>query len=84
MTILYGLSSIGGVLFSIVLHPENTAVGASCAGYGLLGYYLAYCCTNWFYMSRKIENPYQHYFLLLLTLLFFFMNMGLNFRSEYW
>jgi len=84
MAILYTLTSIAGVLFSIMLHPEQTAVGASCAGYGLLGFYLAYCISNYGYMSRQKERPYQFWFLITLAIFFFIMNMGFNFRSEYW
>lgn len=53
MAFLYFVSSIGGVLLSLVFHPENYGVGASCAGYGLIGFLLAYLFTNWSYMARK-------------------------------
>ena len=84
MAILYTLCSIGGVFFSIDLHPEQTAVGASCAGYGLLGFYFAYCISNYGYMQRQKERPFQFWFLITLAIFFFIMNMGFNFRSDYW
>lgn len=49
---LYLITEIGGVLLAITFHPEAYGVGASCAGFGLLGYYLAYLFTNWSFMDR--------------------------------
>jgi rhomboid protease GluP len=46
MAILYILCGVGGVLFTNVFTPKDVAVGASCSGYGLLGFILAYVITN--------------------------------------
>lgn len=53
MAILYLLSAIGGVLFTNVFTPADCAVGASCSGYGLLGFALSYVITNWTYMGKN-------------------------------
>ena len=52
MAILYTICGIGGVLFTNVFTPKDVAVGASCSGYGLLGYALSYVVTNWSYMGK--------------------------------
>ena len=78
MAFLYLLSSIGGVLLAMIVHPEWYGVGASCAGFGLIGFLAAYVITNWNYMSRV--NKYQKWYLLGISIFFFILNMGLNFR----
>ena len=52
MSFLYLVSEIGGVLLAMTFHPEMYGVGASCAGYGLVGFLGAYFVTNFFYMGR--------------------------------
>jgi membrane associated rhomboid family serine protease len=54
MAFLYIVSEIGGILLAITFYPEAYGVGASCAGYGLFGFYLSYLFTNFWYML--IEN----------------------------
>jgi len=56
MAFLYLVSEIGGVLLAITVHPESYGVGASCAGYGLVGFIASYVFTNWFYMGRQRKN----------------------------
>lgn len=80
MSFLYIVSEIGGVLLAITFHPESYGVGASCAGYGLLGFVLSYLFTNWGYMGRKVE--WQRIYLLCFFLLFFIMNQGLSLNWE--
>ena len=46
MAFLYIVSEIGGILLAITFYPEAYGVGASCAGYGLFGFYLSYIFTN--------------------------------------
>lgn len=82
MAFLYFLSEIGGVLTSIVFHPEEYGVGASCAGFGLIGFIAAYVITNWNYMNRT--RKYQNAFLLGFALFWFLLNMGINFGPNYW
>mmetsp|Transcript_1315 Transcript_1315/g.1687 ORF Transcript_1315/g.1687 Transcript_1315/m.1687 type:complete len:107 (+) Transcript_1315:352-672(+) len=72
MAFLYIVSEIGGVLLAITFHPEAYGVGASCAGFGLLGFGFAYVLTNWSYMDRV--RPMQKFYLLIFTSLFIFMN----------
>ena len=72
MAFLYLVSEIGGVLLAITFHPEAYGVGASCAGYGLVGFSLAYVCTNWGFMERT--KPHQRFYLLFFTLFWIFMN----------
>ena len=74
MAILYTLTEIGGVLLAITFHPDAYGVGASCSGYGLLGFYAAYIFTNWQYMGRTVE--WQRLYLTAIVILFFVMNMG--------
>ena len=79
MAFLYLLSEIGGVLLAITVHPENYGVGASCAGYGLVGFIFSYIFTNWFYMGRQRNKllcgfPFQRWYLLFLFLFFFLIN----------
>jgi membrane associated rhomboid family serine protease len=56
MAFLYIVSEIGGVLLCITLRPEMYGIGASCAGFGLIGYYLSYLFTNFDFMGRKIRG----------------------------
>lgn len=56
MAFLYLISEIGGVLLAITFHPESYGVGASCAGFGLIGFTVAYLFTNFGYMGR--ERPW--------------------------
>jgi len=81
MAILYILCGIGGVLFTNVFTPADVAVGASCSGYGLLGFALSYVITNFTYMAKN--RPFQRWFLLSFSLFFFLLNMGSNFRASY-
>lgn len=79
MAFLYLVSEIGGVLLAITVRPENYGVGASCAGYGLIGFLFSYIFTNWFYMGRQRKNllcgyPVQRYYLLIIFLFFFLLN----------
>lgn len=53
MAFLYIVTEIGGILLAITFYPEAYGVGASCAGYGLFGFYLSYLFTNFFYLLRK-------------------------------
>ena len=53
MVFLYMLSGWGGNLLSTCIHPLAFGVGASTAVFGLVGFYIAYICTNWQYMCRK-------------------------------
>ena len=46
MAFLYLVSEIGGVLLCITVRPEMYGIGASCAGFGLVGYYFSYLFTN--------------------------------------
>ena len=52
MAFLYLTSQIGGVILAMTVHPEWYGVGASCAGFGLIGFLAAYVITNWGYMNR--------------------------------
>ena len=81
MAILYILCGVGGVLFTNVFTPADVAVGASCSGYGLLGFVLSYVITNFQYMGKY--RPFQRWCLLALSLFFFFLNMGTKFRADY-
>lgn len=78
MAFLYIVTEIGGVLLAITFHPESYGVGASCAGYGLLGFYAAYLFTNWGDMGRR-EVPWQRGFLLIVVITFFLMNQGISY-----
>jgi membrane associated rhomboid family serine protease len=78
MAFLYLTSQIGGVLLAMTVHPEWYGVGASCAGFGLIGFLLAYVFSNWSYMSRV--NKYQKWYLFGISIFFFILNMGLHFR----
>lgn len=87
MSFLYLVSEIGGVLLAITVHPESYGVGASCAGYGLIGFLFSYIFTNWFYMGRQKYNllcgfPFQRFYLTLIFLFFFLMNQGLSINPE--
>ena len=80
MALLYTVTEIGGVLPAMTFHPETYGVGASCAGYGLIGFAGAYVFTNWKYMGRNIE--WQRYYLLVFVTLFWAMNQGLSYNWE--
>jgi membrane associated rhomboid family serine protease len=79
MAFLYLVSEIGGVLLAITVAPENYGVGASCAGYGLVGFIFSYLFTNWFYMGRQkkyliMRIPSQRWYLTFLFSALFLMN----------
>mgnify|MGYP002633512626 CR=1 FL=1 len=80
MAFLYIVTEIGGVLLAITFHPEAYGVGASCAGYGLVGFGIAYLFTNWGFMGRTKE--WQRIYLLSFCFLFFAMNQGLSVNWE--
>ena len=52
MAFLYTVTEIGGVLLAVTFHPDSYGVGASCAGFGLLGFLAAYFFTNFTFMGR--------------------------------
>lgn len=56
MAFLYLTSQIG-VLLAMTVNPKYYGVGASCAGFGLIGFLFAYVFSNWSYMSRV--NKYK-------------------------
>lgn len=72
MAILYILTEIGGVMLAITFHPESYGVGASCAGYGLIGFLGAYLFSNFSYMSRK--NFWQIVWVWSISSIFVLMN----------
>lgn len=82
MAFLYIVTEIGGVLLAITFHPEAYGVGASCAGYGLLGFYLSYLFTNFGFMGRMY--PGQRWWMLIVVVFFYAMNQGmsLNWQSS--
>ena len=74
------ITEIGGVLLAITFHPESYGVGASCAGYGLIGFLASYLFTNWGYMDRTL--PWQRIGILLFVIFFFVVNQGLSYNWE--
>ena len=77
MAFLYLVSEIGGVLLAITFHPESYGVGASCAGYGLVGWTAAYLFTDWDFMWRR--KGWQSVYLLGFTLFFILSNQGISY-----
>ena len=80
MMFLYLVSEIGGVLLAMVFHPESYGVGASCAGYGLVGWLGAYFITNFFYMGRTYTG--QRWYIAVVVFLFWAVNQGLSVNPE--
>ena len=76
--LLYIVSEIGGVLLAITVHPEAYGVGASCAGFGLIGWTLAYIFTNWTKMGTTRWGFWQRIFLAFLFAFFFISNQGIT------
>jgi len=76
MSFLYILSGLGGITLSMCVRPAAHGVGASTAVFGLVGYLLSYCFTNFFYMGRA--NPGQRIFLPIFvsTLILLNLNIG--------
>ena len=72
MAFLYIVSEIGGVFMAMTFHPEQYGVGASCAGFGIIGFLGAYVFTNWSFMGRT--NFWQRIYLLAVSSLFVAMN----------
>ena len=80
MAFLYLVTEIGGVMLAVTFHPESYGVGASCAGFGLIGFLTAYIFSNWQFMGRT--NPGQRWYILVLCLFFFLTNQGLSLNWE--
>lgn len=52
MIFLYFTTGIGGMLLSAIYKPESFAIGCSTSVFGLVGYYVSYVITGWWYMGR--------------------------------
>ena len=75
MAFLYLVSEVGGVLLCITVRPEMYGIGASCAGFGLVGYYFSYLFTNFDFMARKVRG--QRWCLFILVIVMILSNQGL-------
>lgn len=53
MIFLYFVTGIGGMLLSSIYKPESFAIGCSTSVFGLVGYYVSYIITGWWYMGRE-------------------------------
>lgn len=80
---MYIVTEIGGVLLAITFHPAAYGVGASCAGYGLIGWSLAYVLTNWTKMGTTRWGFWQRIFLSFIFAFFFLSNQGIG-RHTSW
>lgn len=78
--ILYFLGGLGGILFSMDVRPYTHGVGASTAIFGLVGFYIAYIFTNFFYMGRKRAG--QRIALIVYTSLMVLMNLNIGPHSD--
>ena len=52
MLLLYWVTALGGITLSMCIRPAAHGVGASTAVFGLVGYYISYIFTHWWYMLR--------------------------------
>ena len=80
MVFLYVLSGLGGITLSMCCRPEAHGVGASTAVFGLVGFFVAYLFTNWWYMGR--ERPGQRIYLLIFTLALVLLNLNIGPGSD--
>lgn len=80
MTFLYILSGLGGITLSMCVRPAAHGVGASTAVFGLVGYLLSYCFTNFFYMGRT--NPGQNIFLPIFVTVLILLNLNIGPGSD--
>jgi len=80
MIILYFLGGLGGILFSMDVRPYTHGVGASTAIFGLVGFYIAYIFTNFWYMGRRRAG--QRIALIVYTSLMVLMNLNIGPHSD--
>lgn len=80
MIILYFLGGLGGILFSMDVRPYTHGVGASTAIFGLVGFYIAYIFSNFFYMGRKRSG--QRIFLIFYCSFMILLNLNLGPHSD--
>lgn len=80
MIILYFLGGLGGILFSMDVRPYTHGVGASTAIFGLVGFYIAYLFSNFFYMGRKRAG--QRIFFIVYCSIMILMNLNIGPHSD--
>lgn len=80
MIFLYFTTGIGGMLLSAIYKPESFAIGCSTSVFGLVGYYVSYVITGWWYMGR--QEPGQRIYLTILTSLIIYINSNLGTDSS--
>ena len=100
LSLLYFVSSFGGILFSCVVNPMGYSVGASTAIFGLIGYYVSIfehfvieiisylyidCISmHWMESSRRNKSNAKIYFDNLHSVDSFVQHLNWTHRSKCW
>ncbi|EZG79709.1 putative rhomboid protease [Gregarina niphandrodes] len=66
---MYLLCGLAGNLFSVALAPCKYAVGASTAGFGLIGIQMAQIALHWHLLQRKEEVTFNILFFFMMALM---------------
>lgn len=70
MSLIYFVSGIGGTLFSVALAPCHLSVGASTAGFGLIGVQMAEMALAWHILTNKDQIIFNVATFILISVLF--------------
>ncbi|PFH36533.1 rhomboid protease ROM3 [Besnoitia besnoiti] len=72
---LYFFSSVVGNLFSMMMQPRALSVGASTAGFGIIGGMAAEVCVIWRKLSEDVKQIYS-VDIVIFAILIFFVSFG--------
>lgn len=83
---LYFITGLGGITLSMCIRPNAHGVGASTAVFGLVGYYISYIFTNWFYMLRTDwgQNIFLSCYVTFLILINLNIGPGADAHTDNW
>eukprot|EP01070_Trichotokara_eunicae_P001547 Trichotokara_eunicae@DN1954_c0_g1_i1.p1 len=81
---VYMISGIGGNLFTASVAPCISALGASTAGFGMIGMQLAEITTSWGSLPNKDEVLYNIVFYFFISIMFaLYPNSNIDWRGHF-